>query len=162
MSWSMVAFGLVWVVGGNFLIHLAMKRVHARLRAELAASSITFEEADVRARVTASAMFGFSVNWVRGDLVVHERCAVLYRRNLLIAQPPLVMFRSAADAADLRRWSIGKVVLDADPTFDGESVGLVGKRGMVSWKLRITCAKPLELLRAVTAFRVESPTSAYR
>lgn len=161
VSWSFVAFGLVWVVGGNFLIHLWMKRVHAGLREELAPSAFLFEEAEVRARYTATALVGFSIRWVRGALAVHDRCVVLYQQGL-IAQPPLVFFRSDAEASAMSRRGINKIVLTADPVIDDGAVELVGKRGMVTWKVRITTTRAPKLAAAVRAMRHRESGAAYR
>jgi len=137
--------------------------VHDRLRMTLAASPKSFEEPDVRGTITAWALFGFSVRWSRGDVVVCDRCVAFFQRHL-IAQPPVLVFRSEAEANQIEgRWLV-KAWMTQDPVLTGDEVELVAKRGMVKWKLVLRSSRARALFDAVRTMRHAAPptSAAYR
>ncbi len=152
LPWWQIVLGVVWLVGGNLLIHIAMTRVQNAARAEVLVRPVLFEEARVSARVAASAIFGFSVRWVKGDLLVTDRCAVLFQRSL-IAQPPIVLFGSSVHEAGVRTRFVAKVLLTEEPSLEGGVVVLRGKKGITSWTLRLSSTRAEELLSAIRTLR---------
>jgi hypothetical protein len=72
----MALVGALWVLGGNGLIGLFFRRIHTRVRQDLAGDRALFDR-PVRARVSSRALFGGSVSWVKGNLLITEEAAVL-------------------------------------------------------------------------------------
>ena len=148
MSWWV--YMVLFVVGGNLVIHLAVKRDHRKLRAELAPSRILFDDPAASGSYTATAMFGFRWTSFRGELTVHERCLVIYQRGL-IAQPALVCFPTEATA---RGGGLNAIALTASPTVEGSDVVLVGAGRMtVKYKIRLSTTRPKELAASIEKMR---------
>lgn len=103
------------------------------------------------------------MSWSRGDVVVCDRCVAFFQRNL-IAQPPLLVLRSEAEAKQFQgRWLV-KMWMTQDPTLDGDEVEMISKRGMVKWKLVLRSSRARALCDAVRTMRHAPPPSpaAYR
>lgn len=154
----MALVAVVWLFGGNGLIHLFLRRTHARVRQDLTGDRLLFDR-PVRARVSSRALFGGSVNWVKGNLLVTEEASVFFQRNLVIAQPPIQLLRQPEDTRRSSRSMVGHVVVQGRPTLEDGKVVIEGKRGIARMTLTITSDEPEQLLECLVAFldRQEPP-----
>ncbi len=152
----MLLVGLGWVVGGNALIGLWFKRVHAQVRADLEGDRVFFDR-PVKASVSARALLGGSIRWVSGALLVTEEAAVLFQRSIVIAQPPIQLLRQPADARRTTRSMVAHVVVEGRPRIDDGKVVVEGKRGITRMKITLTTDDPRALLAALVAFLDRRP-----
>lgn len=141
----------VVVISGNAAIWWGMATRHARLRAELRRDATLFLEQDVGVALSAWSVLGAGIGWMRADVWITEKAAILFQRTSFdMPQPPIALFRSEQEAAANKRWLVVGFVVGELVIHEAEhALSIRSAKGFTRRKLKLRPKDPTALAAAL-------------